>query len=366
MSDSNDILSLDHLVDLQGREGWQAGPRLRNEVLRLATSDDEGRAVLIEFLRRATPRQWLVLDGSLRMVPASVRSATRLEKILRSIRSREAAGSPDVLSVGLSTMSADGYRRQRAIGQLETIADPLVGAFLALRTIDWVEPVASAARTGLIRRMRADPDIAESAAPLLVATAARKRGGPALAALETIVADNVALQRRLLRNTEASTRRWALAIALDVDASLKTPELVALAVGDPDTVVATRAGQAAVARATRDGDQEILAMLMKGRAPVKAAVLDVLPADIASQGIARGSLFDRSPKVRAAATRLLQRGGADPYENYRPAAKAGDHRAIAVLELGFSALLGTSHRRRCPARSRRRASGARASSRRGG
>ena len=162
MSDSNDILSLDHLVDLQGREGWQAGPRLRNEVLRLATSDDEGRAVLIEFLRRATPRQWLVLDGSLRMVPASVRSATRLEKILRLIRSREAAGSPDLLSVGLSTMSADGYRRQRAIGQLETIADPLVGAFLALRTIDWVEPVASAARTGLIRRMRADPDIAES------------------------------------------------------------------------------------------------------------------------------------------------------------------------------------------------------------
>ena len=81
-------------------------------------------------------------------------------------------------------------------------------------------------------------------------------------------------------------------------------------------------------------------MLMKGRAPVKASVLDVLPADIASQGIARGSLFDRSPKVRAAATRLLQRGGADPYEIYRPAAKAGDHRAIAVLELGFSGAPG--------------------------
>ena len=291
---------------------------------------------MIAFLRTATPQQWLVVDGSMRQIPVAIGRRSLLTLLRDSLANRSQAADRALVSLGFSTMSADGYRREAAIKQLAEFDDPLVGPFLALRTIDWVGPVARTATEALSRRMESSHEVVAMAAPLVFAFATRTRAGAATEAVIAVVARDVDLQRRLLGSPDMVTRRRTLDLALGAS-MLSSNELVSLALGDPDTVVATRAGQEAIARASAANDHATLARLMEGRAAVRRAVLDVLPSNPATAAIARQHLFDRSPLVRSGAQQLARRTGTDPVETYRREARTEDRRAIAVLELGYAA-----------------------------
>lgn len=111
--------------------------------------------------------------------------------------------------------------------------------------------------------------------------------------------------------------------------------MVSLALDDPDTVVATSAGGAAVARAREVGDRDALARLLGGRAVVRRAVLEALAPGAEAVEVAESHLFDRSPLVRGAAQGVVRRAGGDPAGEYRRSIEAGVRVAIAVFELGY-------------------------------
>ena len=327
--------SLADLVANAQSGGWQSVAPLYLEAIRLAfQAGAADRTQLIAFLRTATPQQWLAVDGSMRQVPEIGRRS--LLSLLRdSLRNRARRADRTLISLGFSTMSADGYRREASIKQIAELDDPLVGPFLALRTIDWVGPVSRTATEALGRRMQSSHEVAAMAAPLVFAFARRMRAGAAIEAVSAIVAHDVGLQRRLLESPDPITRRRTLDLAVGVS-TLSTDELVELALRDTDPVVATTAGHEAVARAQAANDGTTLTRLLQGRAPVRRVVLDALPSNPAASMIAREYLFDPSPKVRAGAQYLARRTGNDPDESYRSEARAGDRRAIAVFELGYA------------------------------
>jgi hypothetical protein len=241
--------------------GWLARMSFQEQLARLASGDRQGRDDLLSFLRIATPQEWVGVDEAVR------------ESGYAAQRSLLKEMGNDLLGVGLSTMDASGYRRETAVRRITDFEDPLVGAFLALRTVDWVGPVAELSRSALIDRVRTDLETAALAAPLVFALESRVRAATTADALLDAVAADPLLQRRLLTSTDVRTRRRALEVAL-AGGLLDTEELVSLALHDPDTVVATSAGGAAVAWAREADDPDALARLLGGRAAVRRAVLE--------------------------------------------------------------------------------------------
>jgi hypothetical protein len=186
----------------------------------------------------------------------------------------------------------------------------------------------------LIDRVRTDLETAAFAAPLLFALESRIRAATTTDVILDAVAADPRLQRRLLTSTDARTRRRALELAL-AGGALASEELVSLALDDADTVVATRAGSAAVARARAAGDRDALARLLGGRAAVRRAVLEALAPDAEAVELAESYRFDHSPLVRGAAQSLVRRAGGSPASEYRRSIEAGERVAIAVFELGY-------------------------------
>ena len=302
--------------------GWLARMSFQEQLATLASGDERGRDDLLSFLRIATPQEWVGVDEAVR---ESGYAAQR--SLLKDMGN-------DLLGVGLATMDANGYRRESAVRRITDFEDPLVGAFLALRTVDWVEPVANFSRSALIERVRTDLETAAFAAPLVFALDSRVRAATTADALLDAVATDPHLQRRLLTSTDVRTRRRALEVAL-AGGALASEELVSLALDDADTVVATSAGGAAVARARGTGDRHALARLLSGRAVVRRAVLEALAPGAEAAELAESHLFDRSPLVRGAAQSIVRRAGGDPASDYRRSIEAGVRVAIAVFELGY-------------------------------
>jgi hypothetical protein len=302
--------------------GWLARMSLQEQLARLASGDDRGREDLLSFLRIATPQEWVGVDEAVRESGYAPQRS-----LLKDVGN-------DLLGVGLATMDASGYRRETAVRRITDLEDPLVGAFLALRTVDWVEPVAELSRSALIDRVRTDLETAAFAAPLLFALESRIRAATTTDAILDAVAADPQLQRRLLTSTDVRTRRRALELAL-VGGALASEELVSLALHDPDTVVATSAGGAAVARARQAGDPDALARLLGGRAAVRRAVLEDLAPGPEAVELAESHLFDRSPLVRGAAQSVVRRAGGDPASAYRRSFEASVRVAISVFELGY-------------------------------
>lgn len=86
--------------------------------------------------------------------------------------------------------------------------------------------------------------------------------------------------------------------------------------------------------AAEAGDRATLDRLADGRAAIRRAVLDALPADAQGVAVAEVRLFDRSRLVRGGARGLLERAGVDVLARYRDALDDPRRRAIAVAELG--------------------------------
>lgn len=302
--------------------GWIARMSFQEHLARLASGDKHGRDDLLSFLQIATPQEWVGVDEAVR------------ESGYATQRSLLKDMGNDLLGVGLSTMDASGHRREAAVRRITDFEDPLVGAFLSLRTVDWVEPVAKLSRSALIERVRTDLETAAFAAPLVFALESRLRAATTVDALLDAIAADPRLQQRLLRSTDVRTRRRALELAL-AGGALASEELVSLALDDADTVVATSAGRAAVAQAREADDRDALTRLLGGRAVVRRAVLEALTPGAEAVELAESHLFDRSPLVRNAAQSVVRRAGGDPVTEYRRSIEAGVRVAISVFELGY-------------------------------
>jgi hypothetical protein len=297
---------------------------LRVAILRLVSAGPAGRAQVAAFLRLARPYQWLAVD----------RAGRGSWHLAGSVAKLDGAHDDVVVLLGLASMDGDGRRRESAVGSLADLADPLAAGFLALRSVDWVPTIGERALEALRPRLGDDLESAVVAIPILHALAARSRASNGNQDLDAAVASSSALQRRLLRSQDATTRHHALSRAL-AGGSLTVEELVDLAVDDPDTLVATQAGTAAVAASADRLDSGQLARLLRARPLVRRAALDAWPADDPqARAVGLRHLFDRSPIVRSGAQALVRRTGADAVAPYR-SALGTDRAAVAMIELSL-------------------------------
>lgn len=313
--------------------GWAPQTDLRGHVLRVLESRGRERDELMFFLRKAGPREWLTLDDSMRSegYGAPPSSASGLGALVRGVLRSAAGASKDVLDIGVASMGRDGRVRESAVRDLDFVIDPLANPFLALRSVDWVDQVAKAAISILASRLATDTASVLAAAPLLFSLVDRQRSsGLTELVLERAAADS-AVRSGLLALSDRRTRRRVIADPA-IQAATPLNELVALAVSDTDSAVASAAGVAAVARLSAD-DGDVLEQLLAGPALVRHAVLEALPDGDRARDTAIPHLFDRSPTVRTAAQRTLVRTGGDPAAVYRSALAAEERRSVAILEL---------------------------------
>jgi hypothetical protein len=167
-----------------------------SQLVDVASGDDIGYATqVLGYLEAAAPRDWLLLDLGVRATA----------KYHERIAWKE---SGQILSIGLSSMSNDGYRREAAVKKLAGRTEPIVGPFLALRLVDWVPQVAAAAAEGLVRIGARDPAAYALAAPIVLEMSKRVRGTIPSGSFISIARDNPAWIRALFSSPDARTRRW--------------------------------------------------------------------------------------------------------------------------------------------------------------
>ena len=229
-------------------------------------------------------------------------------------------------------MSRDGRTRESSVRMLASEEDSLVGPFLVLRSVDWVDEVAVLAMSILADRLPKDPAALVASAPLVFALADRqRRSGLTEIVLERATVD-ASIRAALLASPDRQTRR-RLIMHEPLRRAMPLDQLVTLAVSDPDTSVAALAGVAAVARVAAGDVDDVLERLLAGPAVVRAAVLDALPGGERARESAEGQLFDRSPAVRGAAQKAYVRTGGDAAAVYRAAMSRAEHVATAIVEL---------------------------------
>lgn len=323
---------LDELTAAAGGGASAAKRDLPLAVMRLLDAGQDGRVEIERFLRGATPREWATFDASMRAFWHSDRLPpnTWWLRILQGV----GVGQPDdIVTIGLASMDLDGHVREEAVRRLPLLSDPLLGCFLALRTVDWVEAVATLAGGSLAARIKDDQALLVAAAPIVFHLADRRRTSHLDDhVLERAASDPGALAA-LLALSDTRTRRRLIA-APAVRMALSDEQLLRLARSDDDIVVAARAGIELVSRTSAgDASTELLDGLMTGPAPVRRAVLEVLATRADGLPIAKRHLFDPSPGVRAAAQVALQLGGQDPALVYRAALEQSDRVPTAIAEL---------------------------------
>jgi hypothetical protein len=317
--------------------GLAAEMALRDHVRNLLQSGDLDPSEIARFLHAASPRDWLTLDESMRAqwyggygeVPTAPGGV--LGRAWRALRSPGKSRATAV-SIGIASMDRDGRVRESAVRQLALEADPLAGPFLALRTTDWVAAVAKVAVSVLGDRLPNEPALLIASAPLVFALADRRRRSD----LDQIILERAVVSpdvRTALWRADVRTRRQLISHE-PVRIACTLEELVAIAISDPDIVVASAAGVAAVSRITEgEAAREGLDRLLAAPALVRRAVLGALPPGEHTRDLAERHLFDRSPSVRGAAQQAHARSGGEPAKVYRAALAKSEHVPIGVLEL---------------------------------
>jgi hypothetical protein len=308
---------------------------LRDHIRNLLQSKDADSLEIARFLQAATPRDWLILDESMRAQwyggYGEVPRPGFLARAWRALRSK-GESRPAIVSVGIASMDRDGRVRESAVRQLALESDPLAGPFLVLRTADWVAEVAKAAASVLRDRLPNEPTLLIASAPIVFALADRRRQSD----LDQIVLEGAAVNpdvRTALSKADVRTRRRLIDYE-PVRVASTIDDLVAIAISDLDMIVASAAGVAAVSRITDAGaPREGLDRLLAAPALVRRAVLDALPTSERTRSLAQRHLFDRNPLVRGAAQQAHARSGGEPSMVYRAALAKSEHVPIAVLEL---------------------------------
>lgn len=222
------------------------------------------------------------------------------------------------LGVGLASMHADGFLRERAVRLLATWDDPRVGPLLALRAVDWVPEVRGVAREVLDRRA----DLVRGALPVLLVLEGRASGW-----LEAHVA-------RVVQTHDPASLSWLLDPGLPevrrawVRLADLPPRVLEGLLEDRDPVVARQAGLAWLR------SRQPALRLMRQADPGlrrRAAQRLMERGDVDSVELV---LRDRSAQVRAVGIEHLRQRGEQPAAFYRAMLPDPRRRVTALRGLG--------------------------------
>lgn len=209
------------------------------------------------------------------------------------------------LATWLSSMSRDGYARERALARLALESGVDADRLIALRLDDPVDPVRIRAWEVLASRFT-DAQV-PSVVPILVRLSGRLRVGEALSRYESEFRQRqgTPMWEVLVGHSDRATRRWAFEAALG-DSDITTHRALKLLGRERDQWVTRRL----VETIETSGDVGVLSQLLASRhALARAAAISSLPDSALDDRVIVSALFDRAATVRAAARhRALGRG----------------------------------------------------------
>jgi hypothetical protein len=273
----------------------------------------------LHALSAADPALWITLDETMRRGPHA--PAPRLE-------------GPRTLRRILASMARDGRLRESAVRALAQEHGPAPTYALAVRTVDWVEPVREQALAALIGRLT--PDEALPAVRTLLRLDRRARAAGALEAFRAALTDPAQRRtvRRLAGDTDPRTRRFGVELALELGEYVRG-DLVRTALRDSD-----QACRQLCAQRLLELDPDQAGRLMWARsAAVRRLAVDALPDDVPAARLV-APLADRSRMVREAARWRLYERGEPPVEVYRRQLRRCGSGTPPHLVAGLAAGLG--------------------------
>jgi hypothetical protein len=224
--------------------------------------------------------------------------------------------------------------------ELLPVGQRAVIPLLVVRCADWAAPVRAAARAAL-GDVLAQAGTGELAWAAVMAWACerRHRGEEAVRIVAAHLVDAAPdLWRGLLEDPDYRVRRRALAQAVELH-RCDSAQLLALAVSDPDVLVAQRAAEYLLPILAPPGTETLatppaeaaIQKLLASRVPgVRAASVTVLRR-AQRPDLAGPFTADRSAQVREIARWVLRRHGQDPATACRPALPAPPRRSLQEL-----------------------------------
>ena len=283
-------------------------------------------------LRAAGPRWWSGFDERARMahwpLPGSVGPDPAAPAWRRLLRTRPRVQRPDALlpfwDWALAVCAANGRTRQAALApDLLPLGTPVLIPLLVIRSADWAEPVREAARTALAGVLeRAGTDELVQAAVTAWDCERRRHGEPAVGIVAARLAGadvDPGVWRSLHAYPDHRIRRRALAQAIDLG-RWDQGELLALAVSDPDVLVARHAAEhllnilvpAGIERPVGSEAEPALRTLLGSRVPAVRAVAVTVLRRGRRPDLAAPFTVDSAGQVREVARWVLRSHGQDP------------------------------------------------------
>lgn len=211
----------------------------------------------------------------------------------------------------LASLDRDGRVRQTAVEGLAGCGGPVSAGALALRTVDWVEPVRERALAALAARTA--PDEVAIAVRLLLRLSGRRRAGDVLAEYRAVLSEpgHRRAVRALAADPDPRARRFGMELALDLGEYVRG-DLLRTALHDRDQVCARLCAERLL-----EVDPDQAGRLMWARsAVVRELAVAALPPDVPPVRLV-GALADRARMVRAQARWQLYRRGEPPVYVYR-------------------------------------------------
>lgn len=278
---SNDVLDRERVA----WEGW-AG--------RMSALDGRDWLLLDKLARRATWAQPALLRGTRGWEPLDLASAS----------------TPVVAA---AAMHVDGRLRERAARELGGHDGPVASAVLALRIIDHVPQVASAAQE-VVARHRPGLELDLIADVLLRGADRRTAHGRWDELVDTLGLTTPSALGLLYTSSHRKARRWAVEHSLskgllDEDTALQ------VASKDPDQWLR----RAAAEHLTRTPSPEQLGPLLRADSvEARLTALTRVPEDLLDDTTLEQLLLDRAPRVREQARWRARRRGVDVADVCRP------------------------------------------------
>ncbi|MEV8037448.1 hypothetical protein [Streptomyces sp. NPDC086182] len=265
-----------------------------------------------QFLLRAQPRVWLMLDVATR------RTWPRAPRWSEVAVRRLSRGESSPLGLTVAAFHPDGHVREAAVAQLAGLHGTLALPVLTLRASDWVPQVRDRARSALERHL-AEPSAAVlvAAVALALALGERREGRWLADRVDTVFREGpVESLTGALAVPDRHTRRAAHLTALAAG-RFDLAHMLHAAQHDDDLLTRIRCAEAAVRAAAAANTVDLVRpLLSSGTAVIRAEAVHALAreGDITP---AVAALTDRNPIVRSVAQAALRRAGSDPAEQYR-------------------------------------------------
>jgi hypothetical protein len=272
---------------------------LRHDVL------DPQRVAWEDWARRMSAldgRDWLLLDKLAR------RATWAQPALLHGTRgwdSLDLAAAPTP-AVAAAAMHVDGRLRERAARALSGHGGPVASAVLALRILDHVPQVASAARE-VVARHPVGLEVDLIADVLLQGADRRTAEGRWVELVDTLSLNTPSVLGLLRISRHRKARRWAVEQSLE-QGLLDADTALQVASKDPDQWLR----RAAAEHLTRTPSPEQLGPLLRADSvEARLTALTRVPEDLLDEATLEQLLMDRAPRVREQARWRARRRGVD-------------------------------------------------------